>query len=304
MRMLYYGTRMRIVLFAAMNIAVLAVIAVVLRLLGLDRIAIGQGGEISYGQLLAGSAVYGFVGSIISLLMSKTMAKWSTGARVIERAQNQTEAWLVSTVHEQAKRAGIGMPDVAIYDSPDLNAFATGARRNSALIAVSTGLLQSLQPAEVEAVLAHEISHVANGDMVTMTLLQGVMNTFVIFFSRVIGFAVDAALRGKNDRRGGAGIGSYLVQMVLQMVFGFAASLVLAWFSRRREFRADAGSASLRGPDAMVAALQALQRDQSVGALPRGVAALGIRGGGGILGLLRTHPPLEDRIAALRAGVR
>jgi heat shock protein HtpX len=291
---------MRIILFAAMNIAVLAVIAVVLRLLGLDRIAIGQGGEISYGQLLAGSAVYGFVGSIISLLMSKTMAKWSTGARVIERAQNQTEAWLLNTVAQQAKRAGIGMPDVAIYDSPDLNAFATGARRDSALVAVSTGLLSSMQPAEVEAVLAHEISHVANGDMVTMTLLQGVMNTFVIFFSRVIGFAVDAALRGKGDRRSG-GIGSYLVQMVLQMVFGFAASIVLAWFSRKREFRADAGAASIRGADAMVAALQALQREQSGGALPRGVAALGIRGGGGILGLLRTHPPLEERIAALRA---
>jgi heat shock protein HtpX len=285
----------RILLFALMNIAVLAVIGVVMRLVGLDAIHLRNGAEISYVHLLAGSAVYGFVGSLVSLFMSKSMAKWSTGAQVITQPRSQGEAWLLATVQDLSKRAGIGMPEVAVYDSPEPNAFATGARRDSALVAVSTGLLQTMRPHEVEAVLAHEIAHVANGDMVTMALLQGVMNTFVIFFSRVIGFAADTAM-GNRDRRGG--IGSFAITMLMQVVLGIGASLILAWFSRRREYRADAGAAQFRGAPAMIDALRALQRDQHGGQLPRGLAAFGIRGGG-VLGLFRTHPPLEDRIAAL-----
>jgi heat shock protein HtpX len=290
----------RFLLFGLMNVAVLLVIGVLMRILGLDTIRVGANGESSYVQMLAGSAVYGCVGSFVSLLLSKTMAKMSVGAQVISQPTSDVERWLVGTVGDLAKRAGVGMPEVAIYNSPEPNAFATGARKNAALVAVSSGLLQSMQPAEVEAVLAHEISHVANGDMVTMALLQGVMNTFVIFFSRVIGFAVDTATRSRDGNRRGGGIGSFFVQMILQTVFGFAASIVLAWFSRKREFRADAGAGQLRGPEAMIAALQSLERGSAEPSLPRGVAAFGICGGTGVLGLLRSHPPIAARIAALR----
>jgi heat shock protein HtpX len=293
----------RIFLFAIMNIAVLLVIGILMRVLGLDMVHVGRDGSVSYVQLLAGSAIYGFVGSIISLLMSKTMAKWSVGAQVITNPRSQSEAWLVSTVQSLAQGAGIGMPEVAIYPSPEPNAFATGARRDAALVAVSTGLLETMQPREVEAVLAHEVAHVANGDMVTMALLQGVMNTFVIFISRIAGFAVDAATRRGDNRRGG-GVGSYFVSMILQVVLGFVASIVLSWFSRQREFRADAGAAKLRGPEAMIAALQSLQRSSGGSSLPKSVSAFGIAGGGGIMSLLRSHPPLEARIAALQQQVR
>src|SRR6187402_3784265 len=241
----------RIVLFILTNLAVLVVLSVVLRLLGLDRAMYSQTG-LDYGSLLAFSAVVGFTGSIISLLMSKTIAKWSTGAHVIEQPSNDAEVWLVETVRRLAQRANIGMPEVAIYEG-DANAFATGAFKNSALVPVSTGLLQQMNKEEVEAVLGHEIAHVANGDMVTLTLVQGVVNTFVVFLSRVVGSIVDKAVF-RTER--GVGIGFYVTVIVLQIVLGFLASMIVAWFSRRREFRADAGSAQFVGsPSPMVNAL-------------------------------------------------
>src|SRR5450830_1290066 len=233
----------RIVLFIATNLAVMLVLSIVLSLLGIGRP--GAGGQLQLGSLLAFSLVVGFTGAIISLLMSKPMAKWSTGARVIDSPQNSTEQWLVSTVHGLAQRAGIGMPEVAVYDG-EPNAFATGAFKNSALVAVSTGLLQSMNRDEVEAVLGHEVAHIANGDMVTMTLIQGVVNTFVVFMARVVGYFVDSALRRNNDNSG-PGIGYMVTVMVCQIVFGIGASMIVAWFSRHREFRADAGSAKLLG---------------------------------------------------------
>jgi heat shock protein HtpX len=285
----------RIVLFLATNIAVLLVLSVVINLLGVGQFLSERG--IDYGTLLAFSAVIGFGGAFISLLMSKTIAKWSTGAHLIDGSEGQAEAWLVQTVRLLAERAGIGMPEVAVYEGAP-NAFATGAFRNSALVAVSTGLLQSMNRDEVEAVLGHEVTHVANGDMVTLTLIQGVLNTFVVFLSRIVGYFVDRVVF-KTER--GVGIGFYITVIVCQIVFGVLASIIVAWFSRRREFRADAGSARLLGtPQPMVSALARLGGLEP-GALPESMKASGISGGGGVMALFATHPPIEERIAALRA---
>jgi heat shock protein HtpX len=284
----------RIFLFLATNIAVMVVLGIVSSVFGLGNY-MGPGG-IKVGSLMAYSLVVGFTGAIISLLLSKTTAKWSTGARVIEQPQNADEAWIVETVRKFADKAGIGMPEVAIYEG-EPNAFATGAFKNSALVAVSTGLLQSMTKEEVEAVIGHEVAHVANGDMVTMTLIQGVMNTFVFFLSRVIGSLIDNALRRGNDS--GPGIGSMVISMVLQVVLGFLASIIVAWFSRHREFKADAGAAGLMGQSrSMQAALMRLG-GLTPGELPKNMAAMGIAGGLGKL--FSTHPPMEERIAALQA---
>jgi len=286
----------RIILFVATNVAVLLVLSIVLKLFGLDQAMAGQG--IAYGQLLAYSLVVGFTGAIISLLMSKTIAKWSTGAQVIESPRNEAEAWLVETVRKLATAAGVAMPEVAIYDGAP-NAFATGAFKNSALVAVSTGLLQSMNNEEVEAVLGHELSHVANGDMVTLTLIQGVVNTFVVFLSRIVGSIVDRTIF-RTER--GTGPGYFITVIVCQIVFGILASMIVAWFSRYREFRADAGSARLLGPQPMVNALRRLGGLES-GALPQAMQAFGIAGGGGgMMSLFASHPPIEERIAALQSG--
>jgi heat shock protein HtpX len=287
----------RAFLLIATNIAVLLVLSVVARLLGLDRVIDQQGG-IDFQALLAFCAVFGFGGAFISLLMSKWIAKRSTGARVITQPRNPTEAWLYETVERQARQAGIGMPEVAVYDSPDMNAFATGARRDSALVAVSTGLLQRMDRREVEAVLGHEISHVANGDMVTLTLIQGVVNTFVLFLSRVIGYVVDKAVF-RSERAHGPGF--FITSMVAQLLLGVLASMIVAWFSRQREFRADSGGASLAGRDGMIAALERLKTAHEPAALPDSMKAFGISGGGRMSRLFMTHPPLDERIAALRS---
>jgi heat shock protein HtpX len=283
----------RIVLFIATNLAVMLVLSIILRVLGLDRYLYQSG--TSYGGLLAASAVVGFTGAIISLLMSKTMAKFSTGAHVITQPSSEPEAWLLETVRKLATTAGIAMPEVAIYEGAP-NAFATGAFKNSALVAVSTGLLQSMNKEEVEAVLGHEISHVANGDMVTLTLIQGVVNTFVFFLARVIGSIVDKAVF-RSER--GTGPGYFITVLVAQLVLGFLASMIVAWFSRYREFRADAGSAKVLGtPTPMVNALRRLGGLEA-GELPKAMNAFGIAGSGGIMSLFATHPPIEARIAAL-----
>jgi heat shock protein HtpX len=286
----------RVVLFLATNIAVLLVLSVVISLLGLDRWLSAEG--IDYRGLLAFSAVLGFGGSFISLAISKTMAKWSTGARVIDGTEGTTEYWLVQTVRELAGKAGIGMPEVAVYEGAP-NAFATGAFRNSSLVAVSTGLVQSMSKEEVQAVLGHEIGHVANGDMVTLTLVQGVVNTFVVFLSRVVGFFVDKAVF-RTTR--GIGIGYYITVIVCQIVFGILASVIVAWFSRQREFRADAASADLLGsPRPMMNALARLGGLEP-GALPESMKAAGITNRpSGFAALFSTHPPVEERIAALQA---
>jgi heat shock protein HtpX len=288
----------RIVLFLATNLAVVLVLTVVLNLLGVGRAVSAQG--INVGALAVFSLVVGFTGAIISLLMSKPMAKWSTGARVIEQPQNATELWLVETVRRLAERAGIGMPEVAVYEG-EPNAFATGAFKNSALVAVSTGLLQGMQRDEVEAVLGHEVAHIANGDMVTLTLIQGVVNTFVVFLARVVGFFVDKVLlRGNSDR--GPGIGYMVTVFVCEIVFGLVASIIVAWFSRQREFRADAGSATLLGSAVPMQNALARLGGFQPGALPSSMNAFGISGGGGGWGaLFSTHPPMEERIAALQA---
>jgi heat shock protein HtpX len=284
----------RIVLFLATNLAVIVVLSIVLKVFGLDR---AGGAGAGYGELLAFSAVVGFTGAIISLLMSKTMAKMSTGAHVITQPANEVEAWLVATVQRLAQKAGIGMPEVAIYEGAP-NAFATGAFKNSALVAVSTGLLQSMNKEEVEAVLGHEVAHVANGDMVTLTLIQGVVNTFVIFLARIIGSIVDRAVF-KSER--GNGPGYFITVMVLQVVLGVLASIIVAWFSRQREFRADAGSAQYLGsPSPMVNALRRLGGVEG-GELPKAMQAFGITDKAGIMALFSTHPPIEQRIAALQA---
>jgi heat shock protein HtpX len=291
----------RITLFVATNVAVLAVIYLVLNVLGVGQVLRQNGTELDLGALLVFSAVVGFSGSLISLAMSKWIAKMSTGARVIATPGNSAESWLLSTVHRLADAAGIRRPEVAIYDSPDVNAFATGPTRNNALVAVSTGLLSRLSEREVEAVLGHEVSHVANGDMVTLTLLQGVVNTFVIFLSRIVGFVVDRVLL-RNER--GAGPGFFLASLVAQILLGILASMIVMWFSRHREFRADAGGAELAGRDSMIRALQSLQRSTQPAQLPEAMRAFGISGGRRGLGrLFMSHPPLEERIAALqRAG--
>ena len=284
----------RILLFVATNIAVMLVLTVVLSLLGIDQFLTARG--LNLPMLLAFSLVVGFAGSIFSLLISRPMAKWSTGARVIVSPSNQTEAWLLETVSRLAQRAAIAMPEVAVYDG-EPNAFATGATKNASLVAVSTGLLQGMQHDEIEAVLAHEIAHIGNGDMVTMMLLQGVVNTFVVFLSRVVGYAVDRALSRDSN---GPGVGYFVAVMVSQIVFGIGASVIVAWFSRQREFRADAGSAALLGtPDPMVRALARLG-GMAPNALPQSLAALGISDKPGWMALFSSHPPIDVRIAALR----
>ena len=285
----------RIFLFILTNVLVVAVLGVVASLLGVNRYLTANG--LNLGALLGFAMVMGFGGAIISLLISKPMAKWTSGVQVIEQPRNADEAWIMDTVRKLAVKAGIKMPEVGIFEGAP-NAFATGAFKNSALVAVSTGLLQGMTREEIEAVIGHEIAHVANGDMVTMTLIQGVMNTFVVFLSRVIGYAVDSFLRKGDERNSGPGIGYMVSTFVLDIVLGFAASMVVAWFSRQREFRADAGSAQLLGrKQPMVNALARLG-GMTPGELPKSVAAMGIAGGIGQL--FSTHPPIEERIAALQ----
>ncbi len=285
----------RIVLFLVTNLAIMLVLSVVLSVLGVDRFLTESG--INVGALLVFSLVLGFGGSLISLLISKPMAKWSTGAQVIDGSEGPEQRWLVDTVRKLAGKAGIGMPDVAFYEG-EPNAFATGAFRNSALVAVSTGLLQAMSREEVEAVLGHEISHVANGDMVTLTLIQGVVNTFVVFLSRIVGYLVDKAVF-KTER--GIGPGYYITVIVCQIAFGVLASLIVAWFSRGREFRADAGSARLLGSGRpMVNALTRLGGLEP-GVLPQSVASAGINNTPGFMALFSTHPPIAKRIAALQS---
>jgi heat shock protein HtpX len=288
----------RIFLFIVTNLAVLVVISFTLRLLGVDRWLTETGG-IDFGALLILSAVIGFTGSIVSLLMSKWSAKRMVGAQVIEQPSDPNERWLVETVKRQAQAAGIGMPEVAIYDAPDVNAFATGWNRNAALVAVSTGLLNNMSRDEAEAVLAHEVSHVANGDMVTLALIQGVVNTFVIFLSKLFGYFVDRVLL-KNDGRDGPGIGMFVAEIVAQLVLGILASTIVMWFSRQREFRADVGGASLAGREKMIAALQRLKLNHEQATLPEQMSAFGISGGRAFAKLFMTHPPLDERIEALR----
>lgn len=287
---------MRIFLFLATNAAILVVISVLFNLLGLRGALDAQGVNLNLDALLVMSAVIGITGSVISLAISKWSAKNSMGVHVIEHPQNQTEQWLVNIVAKQAQLAGIGMPEVGIFQAPDANAFATGMNRNNALVAVSTGLLQSMNADEVEAVVGHEISHVANGDMITMALMQGVVNTFVYFFATVIGHLVDRVVF-KTER--GYGPAYYITQMLAQIALGILASMLVMWFSRYREFRADAGGANLAGRDKMIGALRALQRSHEPQDLPGQLAAFGINGGG-MSKLFMSHPPLAERIAALQ----
>jgi heat shock protein HtpX len=290
----------RIALFVMTNLAILVVLGVITSLLGVNRYLTAQG--LNLGMLLAFAAVVGFTGSIFSLLISKPVAKWSTGAQVIAQPANAMEQWLVDTVRRHAEKAGIGMPEVAIFEG-EPNAFATGAFKNSALVAVSTGLLQSMSREEVEAVLGHEVAHIQNGDMVTMTLIQGVMNTFVVFASRVIGYVIDrVVLRNENNA---PGIGYYVSVIVLDIVLGFLAAIIVAWFSRRREFRADAGAAALMGSNRpMISALARLGGLEPA-ELPQAVKTMGISARpGGFMALFSSHPPIEDRIAALQGAAR
>ena len=289
----------RIFLYLATNLAIVLVLGITLRLLGFERILDEQGVGLDINSLLMFAAVFGFGGSFISLAISKWMAKRATGARVIETPANAIEQWLVSTVRRQAEAAGIGMPEVAIYDAPDVNAFATGMSRNNALVAVSSGLLQAMNRDEAEAVLAHEVSHVANGDMITLALIQGVVNTFVIFLSRVIGHVVDRVVF-KVER--GHGPAFWITAIIAEILLGILASIIVMWFSRRREFQADAGGARLAGAGKMIAALERLKRSSGQPHLPDQLAAFGISGGlgSGIKRLFMTHPPLDERIAALR----
>lgn len=288
----------RMFLFLATNIGVLLVLSVVAHLFGVDRYLTQNG--LNMGGMLIFCGIFGMGGAFISLAMSKPMAKWTTGAKIIEKPSNSAEAWLLSTVQRQARQANIGMPDVAIYDAPDVNAFATGMSRNNALVAVSTGLLKGMSQDEIEAVLGHEISHVANGDMVTMTLVQGVVNTFVMFLARVVGYAIDKAVF-RSERAGGPGY--FISVLVLQVVFGILASAIVAWFSRYREFHADSGGAHLAGRRKMIAALERLKNREPVqGQLPEQLSAFGIAPnfGSGFKKMFATHPPLEERIAALQ----
>ncbi|AEQ96247.1 protease HtpX [Xanthomonas oryzae] len=283
----------RIFLFLLTNVAVLMLAGIVMSVLGVN--------PAQMSGLLVMAAIFGFGGSFISLLLSKFMAKRSTGAQVITEPRTPTERWLLETVRRQAQAAGIGMPEVAVYDGPEINAFATGANRNNALVAVSTGLLQHMDQDEAEAVLGHEIAHVANGDMVTMALLQGVLNTFVIVLARVVGGIIDSAVSGNRDS--GRGFAYYIIVFVLEMVFGMFATMIAMWFSRRREFRADAGGAQLAGRSKMIAALERLSLNHGQNTLPSQVQAFGISGGvgDGLRRLFLSHPPLTERIAALRA---
>lgn len=292
----------RILLFLGTNIAIIVVLGTVLRLLGVDRLLEEQGGGLNYQALLIFAAVFGMGGSFLSLAISKWMAKRMMGVRIIEQPRGGEEQWLVETVRRQAREAGIGMPEVGIYDSPQVNAFATGMSRNNALVAVSSGLLQTMSRDEAEAVLAHEVTHIQNGDMVTLALVQGVVNTFVIFFARVIGHFVDRVIL-KNER--GHGIGFWVTTIVAEIVLAVLASIIVMWFSRQREFRADAGAARLAGREKMIAALQRLGGTPPAEDLPDQMEAFGISGKiakGGIKRLFMSHPPIEERIAALRGG--
>lgn len=283
----------RVFLLVATNLAVMVVLSIVASLLGVDRFLTQNG--LNLGALLAFSAVFGFGGAFISLAMSKWMAKRSTGAQVITEPRNAAEMWLLNTVQRQARAAGIGMPEVAVFEAPEPNAFATGMNKNSALVAVSTGLLRNMSQDEIEAVLGHEVSHVANGDMVTLTLVQGVVNTFVMFLSRVVGYVIDRAVF-KTER--GVGPGYYISVIVLQIVFGILATAIVCWFSRQREFRADAGGAHLAGKRKMISALERLKAGQAESSLPESVEAFGVIGA---KKMFMTHPPLEERIEALKA---
>lgn len=288
----------RIILFLLTNLAVMLVLGLVTSLLGVNKFLTARG--LNLGMLLIFSGIIGFGGAFISLLISKPMAKWSTGAKVIDNPGNETERWLVSTVKRLADRANIGMPEIAIFEG-EPNAFATGASKHSSLVAVSTGLLESMSRDEVEAVLAHEVAHAANGDMVTMTLIQGVLNTFVIFLSKVVGYIVDQVLlKRDSEENSGPGLGYMLTDMVCQIVFGLLASIIVAWFSRQREFRADAGAAQLVGnPQPMINALARLGKLEP-GELPKSMAASGISDKGNFMSLFASHPPIEERITALQ----
>jgi heat shock protein HtpX len=285
----------RIGLFIATNLAVLALASIIMSILNVN--------SQQMGGMLVLAACFGFGGSIISLLLSKWMAKRSTGAVVITEPRNDTERWLLDVVARQAKAAGIGMPEVAVYDAPEINAFATGANRNNALVAVSTGLLHHMSEDEAEAVLGHEIAHVANGDMITMALLQGVLNTFVIILARVVGGFIDSAISGNRDEGESRGFAYYIIVFVLEMVFGVFATMIAMWFSRHREFRADVGGANLAGRQKMIAALERLKLNQGQSTLPNQIAAFGIAGGAAKK-LFLSHPPLEERIAALRGSTQ
>jgi heat shock protein HtpX len=290
----------RVLLFVVTNIAVILVLSIVVNLLGIDRFLYTNG--INYWNLLIFAGIFGFGGSFISLAISKWMAKWSTGAQVIMQPRSDMEIWLMSTVQKQASQAGIGMPDVAVFESDSPNAFATGMNKNNALVAVSTGLLRTMRRDEVEAVLGHEISHIANGDMITLSLIQGVVNTFVIFISRIVGYFVDRVIL-KNEE--GHGLGFFITTIVAQIVFGILASVIVMWFSRKREYVADAGGANLAGTGSMIAALESLQRSAHE-PLPDQMTAFGISGKPSKHGfklLFMTHPPLEDRIEALKRSV-
>jgi len=287
---------MRIFLFLATNAAILVVVSIIFNVLGLSGTLDAQGIDLNLNALLVMSAIIGMTGSVISLAMSKWSAKRAMGVHVIERPQNQTEQWLIDIVARQARQAGIGMPEVGIFQTPESNAFATGMSKNSALVAVSTGLLQNMNADEIEAVVGHEISHVANGDMVTMALMQGVVNTFIYFFATIIGHLVDRVVF-KTER--GYGPAYYITQMAAQVVLGILASMLVMWFSRYREFKADAGGANLAGREKMIGALRALQRGHEAEDLPGQLAAFGINGGG-VSKLFMSHPPLEERIAALQ----
>jgi len=289
----------RILLFLVTNIAVILILSIVLRLLGVDRILDESGTNLNMYNLLIFAAVFGMGGALISLMISKWTAKRLTGAQVITNPRSSTEIWLVDTVKKQASMAGIGMPEVAIFDSAAPNAFATGMNRNKALVAVSSGLLRAMNKEEAEAVLGHEISHVANGDMITLTLIQGVVNTFVIFFSRVAGHFVDRVIL-KNER--GHGLGFFLTTIIAQIVFGILASIIVLWFSRQREYKADAGGAKLAGTPGMIAALEKLKASVAQ-PLPDQMSAFGINGKPskhGLKLLFMSHPPLDDRIEALK----
>lgn len=293
---------MRILLFLATNIAVLVLVSIIFNLLGLEGILAANGVDLNLGPLLIFCALFGFGGSLISLFLSKWLAKRGTGTYIIEQPRNRDEQWLLDTVRELAEEAGIGMPEVGIFPSEAANAFATGWNRNAALVAISSGMLERFQPAEVRAVMAHEIGHVANGDMVTLTLIQGVVNTFVMFLARIIGHTVDRVIF-KTER--GYGIGYYVVTIVAELVLGFLASMIVFWFSRWREYRADAAGARLAGGGAMVAALQRLRAEQGLPQdLPGELTAFGIseQMKEGFSALFRSHPPLEDRIRALQQG--
>ncbi|QGM22097.1 protease HtpX [Spiribacter sp. 2438] len=290
----------RVMLFLGTNLAIIIVLGTVLRLLGVDRLLEEDGGALNYQALLIFAAVFGFGGSFLSLAISKWMAKRSMGVKIIEQPSHEGEQWLIDTVRRQARQAGIGMPEVGVYDSPQVNAFATGMSRNNGLVAVSTGLLRTMTRDEAEAVLAHEVCHIQNGDMVTLTLIQGVVNTFVIFFARVIGHFVDRVVF-KNER--GHGPGFWIVTIVAEIVLAVLASVIVMWFSRQREFRADAGAADLAGRDKMIAALTRLAGSPPAEDLPDQMEAFGISGRiarGGFKRWFMSHPPIEERIAALR----